>query len=56
VVAGWKNRLQVMASKVLPAQAVAQSHRKLAEPGTARHKHPEHAEVHPIGPHEDKQP
>jgi len=55
VVAGWKSKLQVMASKVLPAQAVAQSHRKLAEPGTAKHNHPEHEEVHPIGPHEDKQ-
>src|SRR3954462_1196638 len=30
VVAGWKTKLQVMASKVLPAQAVAEAHRKLA--------------------------
>lgn len=34
VVAGWKNRLQVAMSKVMPAQAAAQMHRKLAEPGT----------------------
>jgi short-subunit dehydrogenase len=35
VVAGWRNRMQVAMSKVMPAQAVAQMHRKLAEPGTA---------------------
>ncbi|RYY92329.1 MAG: SDR family NAD(P)-dependent oxidoreductase [Comamonadaceae bacterium] len=35
VVAGWKNRMQVAMSKVLPAQATAQMHRKLAEPGSA---------------------
>jgi short-subunit dehydrogenase len=55
VVAGWKSKLQVVSSKVLPAQAVAEAHRKLAEPGTAKHNHPEHEEVHPIGPHEEKQ-
>jgi len=33
VVAGLKNKLQVAMSKVMPAQAVAQMHRKLAEPG-----------------------
>lgn len=38
VVTGWRNKLQVVASKVLPAQAVAQAHRKLAEPGSARHE------------------
>ena len=47
VVAGWRSRMQVLAAKVMPAQAVAQVHRKLAEPGSARH--PERAEVHPIG-------
>lgn len=51
VVAGWKSKAQVIASKVMPAQAVAQMHRKLAEPGSARHNHPEHEEVHPIGGH-----
>jgi short-subunit dehydrogenase len=54
VVAGWKSKLQVISSKVLPAQAVAAVHRKLAEPGTAKHNHPEHEEVHPVGPHEDQ--
>lgn len=34
IVAGWKNKMQVVMSKVLPAQATAQLHRKLAEPGT----------------------
>jgi short-subunit dehydrogenase len=36
VVTGWKNRMQVAMSKVLPAQATAELHRKLAEPGTAK--------------------
>jgi short-subunit dehydrogenase len=36
VVPGFKNKMQVMMSKVMPAQATAQMHRKLAEPGTAR--------------------
>jgi short-subunit dehydrogenase len=53
VVAGWKNKLQVMGSKVLPAQAVAQSHRKLAEPGSAKHDKPQNEQVHPIGPHDE---
>ncbi|HVE52314.1 MAG TPA: SDR family NAD(P)-dependent oxidoreductase [Ramlibacter sp.] len=35
VVAGWRNKLQVAMSKVMPAQATAQLHRKLAEPGQA---------------------
>lgn len=35
VVAGWKNKMQVAMSKVMPAQAVAEMHRKLAEPGSA---------------------
>jgi len=33
VVAGFKNKVQVAMSKVLPAQATAEMHRKLAEPG-----------------------
>ncbi|MCE3272127.1 MAG: dehydrogenase/reductase oxidoreductase protein-like protein [Ramlibacter sp.] len=33
VVAGLRNKLQVAMSKVMPAQAAAQMHRKLAEPG-----------------------
>ena len=35
VVAGLKNKMQVAMSKVLPAQATAEMHRKLAEPGKA---------------------
>jgi short-subunit dehydrogenase len=35
VVAGFMNKMQVVASKVLPSQAVAEMHRKLAQPGTA---------------------
>jgi uncharacterized protein len=35
VVAGLKNRMQVAMSKVMPAQASAEMHRKLAEPGKA---------------------
>ena len=53
VVAGWKSKLQVMSSKVMPAQAVAEAHRKLAEPGSAKHNKPQHEEVHPIGPHDE---
>ena len=48
VVSGWKAKLQVIASKVLPAQAVAASHRKLAEPGSAKHDHPENEYEHPV--------
>jgi len=36
VVAGWKNKARVAMSKVLPSQVVAEQHRKLAEPGTAK--------------------
>jgi len=32
VVAGWRNKLQVAVSKVMPAQATAQMHRKAVEP------------------------
>jgi len=35
VVAGMKNKMQVVMSKVMPSQATAQMHRKLAEPGKA---------------------
>jgi len=51
VVAGFRNKLQVAASKVLPAQAVAAMHGSITEPGSAKHDHPEREEVHPIGPH-----
>jgi len=36
VVAGWKNRMLVAAAKVMPAQAIAEAHRKVAEPGSAK--------------------
>ncbi len=49
VVAGLKNKLQVISSKVLPAQVVAGMHRKMAEPGSARHDKPENELVHPTG-------
>ena len=35
VVAGLRNKMQVAMSKVMPAQATAEMHRKLAEPGKA---------------------
>lgn len=41
VVAGFSNKLQVAASKLMPAEAVAAAHRKIAEPGTAREHHGE---------------
>jgi uncharacterized protein len=36
VVSGWKNKIQAALSGVTPPQALAESHRKLAEPGTGR--------------------
>lgn len=39
VVAGWRNKLQVAVSKVLPSQATAQMHRQLAEPGKVEPDH-----------------
>lgn len=48
VVAGWKSKLQVIASKVMPAQAVAAAHRKLAEPGSAKHDKPANEHDHPV--------
>jgi short-subunit dehydrogenase len=35
VVAGVKNKMQVIMSKMMPSQMVAEQHRKMAEPGTA---------------------
>ncbi|MDB5891547.1 MAG: dehydrogenase/reductase oxidoreductase protein-like protein [Polaromonas sp.] len=35
VVAGLKNKMQVAMSKVVPAQAASEMHRKMAQPGTA---------------------
>jgi len=38
VVAGFMNKLQVAASKLMPAQAVAVAHRKLTEAGSAKQR------------------
>jgi uncharacterized protein len=37
VVAGLKNKLQVAAAHVTSGQRLAKQHRKMAEPGTAKH-------------------
>lgn len=37
VVAGWKNKLQALMANVTPDEVLAQRHRKMAEPGSARH-------------------
>ena len=37
VIAGWKNKMQAALLRVTPAEMVAEQHRKLAEPGTAKH-------------------
>jgi short-subunit dehydrogenase len=36
IVHGWKNKLQVAISRVAPATAMAEQHRKQAQPGSAR--------------------
>jgi short-subunit dehydrogenase len=36
VVAGWKNKLQTAVASVTPSAVLAEQHRKMAEPGTAR--------------------
>jgi short-subunit dehydrogenase len=36
VVSGWKNKLQTTIANVTPAEMLAEQHRKMAEPGTAR--------------------
>jgi short-subunit dehydrogenase len=48
VVTGWRNKMQVAASKVMPSQAVAAMHRKISEPGSAKHDHPENEHDHPV--------
>lgn len=37
VVAGWKNKLQAAVAHVTPSGVLAEQHRKMAEPGTAKH-------------------
>lgn len=39
VVEGWKNKLQIAASGVVPASVLARRHRQQAEPGSARDRH-----------------
>lgn len=36
VVAGWKNKLQAAAAAVIPDSVLAEQHRKMAEPGSAK--------------------
>ena len=36
VVAGWKNKLQTAAAAITPSGVLAEQHRKMAEPGTAK--------------------
>lgn len=36
VVAGWKNKLQAAMAHVTPSPLLAEQHRKMAEPGSAR--------------------
>jgi hypothetical protein len=36
VVSGFKNKLQAAASHVMPAGALAEQHRKMAQPGSAK--------------------
>ncbi|HVZ31132.1 MAG TPA: SDR family NAD(P)-dependent oxidoreductase, partial [Polyangiaceae bacterium] len=36
VIAGWQNKLRAALSHIAPSGALAEAHRKMAEPGTAR--------------------
>jgi NADP-dependent 3-hydroxy acid dehydrogenase YdfG len=36
VVSGWKNKLQTTIANVTPSDALAEQHRKMAEPGSAK--------------------
>jgi hypothetical protein len=36
VVSGWKNKLQSAIANVIPAGVLAEQHRKMAEPGSAK--------------------
>jgi len=35
VIAGWRNKMQVALSRVMPSPALAEQHRRIAEPGSA---------------------
>jgi short-subunit dehydrogenase len=41
VVAGWKNKVQTTVANVTPNEMLAEQHRKMAEPGTAKVNEPE---------------
>jgi hypothetical protein len=36
VVSGWKNKLETALATVAPSSMLAEQHRRMAEPGTAR--------------------
>ena len=36
IVSGWKNKLQAAMASVTPAEVLAERHRKMAEPGSAK--------------------
>ena len=36
VVSGWKNKVQTILANVTPAPVLAEQHRKMAEPGSAK--------------------
>jgi uncharacterized protein len=36
IVSGWKNKLQMAAAAVTPPDVLAEQHRRMAEPGSAR--------------------
>jgi hypothetical protein len=36
IVSGWHNKLQTMLANVTPSDLLAEQHRKVAEPGSAR--------------------
>jgi hypothetical protein len=38
VVAGWQNKLRAAMSHVLPSDVLAEMHRGMAAPGTAKHR------------------
>jgi short-subunit dehydrogenase len=39
VIAGWKNKLQATMANIVPNEALAAQHRRMAEPGTAPSRH-----------------
>jgi hypothetical protein len=36
IISGWKNKMQVAAAHVMPAGTLAEQHREMAEPGSAK--------------------